>query len=45
MEVIEMLIAPLKEDLNDLVELGEGGGVVCQNPTPDERADASQDNA
>ena len=44
MEVIEMLIAPLKEDLNDLVELGEGG-VVCQNPTPDERADASQDNA
>jgi hypothetical protein len=45
MEVVEMLIAPLKEDLNDIVELGEGGGVVYQNPTPDERTDASQDNA
>ena len=45
MEAIEMLITPLKEDLNDLVELGEGGSVVYQNPTPDERTDASQDNA
>jgi hypothetical protein len=45
MEVKQVLMAPCKEDLNEIVKLSQHGGVVHQNPTPDQRADTSQDDA
>jgi hypothetical protein len=45
MEVVEVLVLPCKENLNDIVKLSQRGSVVYQNPTPDQRADASQNDA
>jgi hypothetical protein len=44
MEVVQMLITPLKEDLNDVMELGQRGVVAHQDSPPDERTNVSQDN-
>jgi hypothetical protein len=45
MEVVQVFITPLEEDLYDGVELSQRGGVVHENPTPDQRTDVSKDNA
>ena len=36
MEVIEVLVVPCKENLNDIVKLIQRGDVMYQNPTPDQ---------
>lgn len=45
MEVVKVLITPLKEDLNDIMELGQRGVVAHQDSPPDERTNVSQDDA
>jgi hypothetical protein len=45
MEVVQMFVTPRKEDWNDIVELGQRGVVAHQHTTPNERTEASQDNA
>jgi hypothetical protein len=44
METVEMLIAPGKEDLQDRMEVRQGGIAGHQHPTPDEWAEAAQDD-
>jgi hypothetical protein len=39
-----MRITPGKQDLQDRMEVRQGGRTVHQHPTPDERADATQDD-
>ena len=44
-EIVKVLITPRKEDLNNFMELSQSGVVAHQNTTPDQRTDASEDNA
>ena len=44
-ETVQMLITPGKENLQDGMEVRQGGLAGHQHPTPDERADAAQDDA
>jgi hypothetical protein len=44
METMQMLIAPGKQDLQKRMEVCQGGIAVHQHPTPDEWADATQDD-
>ena len=39
-----MLVTPGKQDLQDGMEVRQGGLAVHQHPTPDERADTTQDD-
>jgi hypothetical protein len=43
--MVEVCVAPREEDLEHQVELGQGGIAADQEATPDERADAAQDDA
>ena len=43
-EAMQMLIAPGKHDLQNGVELCEGGRTTDQEVTPDERTNAAQDD-
>ena len=43
-ETVQMLVTPGKEDLQDRMEVRQGGLAADQHPTPDERADAAQDD-
>jgi hypothetical protein len=40
-----VFITPVEDELEDVMELGESGVAVYKEAAPDERADASQDNA
>jgi len=42
---VEMLAAPGKHDLEDRVQVREGGVAADEESTPDERTDLAQDNA
>jgi hypothetical protein len=44
-EVMQVLVAPVEEDLEHEMELCQRGVASDQEPTPDERTDASQDDA
>src|SRR5262245_33938773 len=44
MKTVKMLIAPGKQDLQDRMELRQSRLAAYQHPTPDERADAAQDD-
>ena len=44
METVQMLVTPGKQDLQDRMEVRQGGIAVHEHATPDERADASQDD-
>ena len=44
MKAVQMLVTPGKQDLQDRMEVRQGGCAVHQHPTPDERADAAQDD-
>ncbi len=44
-EFMQVFIAPIKDELEDVMELGESGVAVYKESAPDERADASQDDA
>ena len=43
-ETVQVLVTPGKQDLQDSMEMRQGGLAVYQHPTPDERADVTQDN-
>lgn len=43
-EMVQVFVAPIKENLDHEVELGQGGVASHQEPSPDERADISQDD-
>ena len=43
-KMVQVFIAPIKENLDHEVELGQRGITSHQEPAPDERADASQDD-
>ena len=43
-EVVQMFVAPIKEELEHEVELGQRGVAPHQEAAPDEGADASQDD-
>ncbi len=43
-EVVKVFVAPIKEDLEHEVELGQRGVAPHQESAPDEGADASQDD-
>jgi Cu/Ag efflux pump CusA len=42
---LQVLVTPGKQDLEDGMQVCQGGTAGHQHPTPDERTDASQDNA
>jgi hypothetical protein len=42
---MKVFITPVEDELEDVMELGESGVAVYKESAPDERADASQDNA
>jgi hypothetical protein len=44
METMQMLVTPGKEDLQEGMEVCQGGLAGHQHPTPDERADITQDD-
>jgi hypothetical protein len=44
-EVVQACVAPIEEDLEHQVELGQGGVASDKKSSPDERADAAQDDA
>ena len=44
-ETVQVFVAPIEDDLEYEVELGQGGVTSDQESTPDERTDASQDDA
>src|SRR2546427_7273272 len=44
-ETMQVFVAPIEDDLEYEVELGQGGVTSDQESTPDERTDASQDDA
>ena len=44
-ETMQVFVAPIEDDLAYEVELGQGGVTSDQESTPDERTDASQDDA
>ena len=44
METMQMLITPGKQDLQQRMEVRQGGIAVHQHPTPDEWTDATQDD-
>jgi len=43
-ETVQMLVTPGKQDLQNGMELRQGGMAMDQHATPDERADAAQDD-
>jgi hypothetical protein len=43
--MVEVCVTRREEDLEHQVELGQGGIAADQEATPDERADAAQDDA
>jgi hypothetical protein len=43
-ETVQMLVTPGKQDLQDGMQVCQGGRAAHQHPTPDERADATQDD-
>src|SRR5215471_669378 len=45
METMQMLVTPGKEDLQDRMQVCQGGMAVHQHSTPDEWANAAQDDA
>jgi hypothetical protein len=45
METVQMLITPDKQDLQDPMEVRQGGIAGHQHATPDEGANAAQDDA
>jgi hypothetical protein len=44
-EMVEVFVAPREKDLDHAVELGQGGVAADQKSSPDERADAAQNDA
>src|SRR2546427_10172048 len=44
-ETMQVFVAPIEDDLEYEVELGQGGVTSDQESTPDERTDAPQDDA
>jgi hypothetical protein len=44
-EAMEMFITPVEENLQHEVKLGQGGVAAHHESAPDERTDASQDDA
>ena len=44
MKTVQMLIAPGEQDLQDRMQVCQGGLAVHQHPTPDEGADTTQDD-
>jgi len=44
MEAVQMFVTPGKQDLQDSMQVRQGGRAGHQHPTPDERADAAQDD-
>ena len=44
-EMMEVFIAPIEDDLEHEVELGQRGVAAHKESTPNERANASQDDA
>jgi hypothetical protein len=42
---VEILIAPVKNDREDVMELSQGGVAADEEPSPDAQADAVQDHA
>jgi hypothetical protein len=43
-EMVQVFVAPIKENLKHKVELGQGGVASHQESSPDERTDISQDD-
>ncbi len=43
-ETVQVLVTPGKQDLEDRVQVCQGGRAVHQHTAPDERADATQDD-
>src|SRR2546429_849597 len=44
MEAVQVLVTPGKQDLQDGMQVCQGGRTVEQHPTPDERTDAAQND-
>ncbi len=44
MELMQMFTAPVKDELEDVMELREGGVTVNEKAPPDERTDAPHDD-
>jgi hypothetical protein len=42
--MVQVFVAPIKENLKHKVELGQGGVASHQESSPDERTDISQDD-
>ena len=45
METVQMLVTPGKQDLQERMQVREGHIAADEHPAPDERADASEDDA
>ena len=43
-EFMKVFTAPIEDELEDVMELGESGVAVHKESAPDERADAAQDD-